>query len=331
MSALLTSTARVREWLEGHGDDLGLGPIGRVEIAGEVPAVRRVGRLRGQCHLPLGPPAVHGGRSRGGYPPASLAARRPATPSWRTSTASRRRDGSLSAAARSGASGRSTRSSITCGSATAWFAGPPRRRRVRRPAGRRGRADRARRRDGLDPGAGGGLAATDTGHEATDEHGETWTLAKVGPPPRLPRVRAPVGPRPPPRPRRRHRRPGRRSASTAGRTRQRWRPCCDPWAGTAGPRARRCSPRRSRARPSSRQPGTGTGSSGRRARSRMARCTRSSRPSSSIPRYQGLGVGERMMHAADRRPGRRPVRTGARRQGWSRGTGSSGSFRTAGR
>ena len=36
ISALLTSTGRVREWLEGHGDELGLGALGRVEVVGEV-------------------------------------------------------------------------------------------------------------------------------------------------------------------------------------------------------------------------------------------------------------------------------------------------------
>ena len=38
LSAILTSTARTREWLEGHGDDLGLGMLGRVDVAGETPA-----------------------------------------------------------------------------------------------------------------------------------------------------------------------------------------------------------------------------------------------------------------------------------------------------
>src|SRR5207342_1559037 len=34
LSAILTTTARVREWLEAHGDDAGLGTLGRVEIEG---------------------------------------------------------------------------------------------------------------------------------------------------------------------------------------------------------------------------------------------------------------------------------------------------------
>ena len=38
LSAILTATARIREWLEAHDDDLGLGPLGRVEVAGETPA-----------------------------------------------------------------------------------------------------------------------------------------------------------------------------------------------------------------------------------------------------------------------------------------------------
>ncbi len=38
LSAILTSTARTRAWLEGHGDNLGLGALGRVDLAGETPA-----------------------------------------------------------------------------------------------------------------------------------------------------------------------------------------------------------------------------------------------------------------------------------------------------
>jgi ribosomal protein S18 acetylase RimI-like enzyme len=39
LSALLTATGRVREWAADRGDDLGLGMVGRVEIAGEVAAL----------------------------------------------------------------------------------------------------------------------------------------------------------------------------------------------------------------------------------------------------------------------------------------------------
>jgi ribosomal protein S18 acetylase RimI-like enzyme len=38
LSAILSATARTREWLEARGDDLGLGPLGRVELGGEAPA-----------------------------------------------------------------------------------------------------------------------------------------------------------------------------------------------------------------------------------------------------------------------------------------------------
>ncbi len=41
LSAILTATARTREWLEGHGDDLGLGSLARVEVAGETAAIRQ--------------------------------------------------------------------------------------------------------------------------------------------------------------------------------------------------------------------------------------------------------------------------------------------------
>ena len=38
LSAILTATARTRTWLDEHGDDLGLGPLGRVDVVGEMPA-----------------------------------------------------------------------------------------------------------------------------------------------------------------------------------------------------------------------------------------------------------------------------------------------------
>ena len=39
VTAILTATARTREWLEAHGDDAGLPMLGRVEVVGEVAAV----------------------------------------------------------------------------------------------------------------------------------------------------------------------------------------------------------------------------------------------------------------------------------------------------
>ena len=174
---------------------------------------------------------------------------------------------------------------------------PRRRRDLRRPAGRRGRADRARRRDGVGP-----RAASRRSPPPTRPRGHRRARGDVDagedrPPPRLPRVRAPLGPRPPPRARRRHAATGSRSASTAGRTRRRWRPCCDPWAGTARPGRRRCSrsaiegtPEFAAAWDGDRLVGTARSLSDGALQALIATVV-------VHPRYQGLGVGERMMHA----------------------------------
>ena len=78
------------------------------------------------------------------------------------------------------ASGRSTRSSGHLGSAAAWFAGAPRRGHLpRRPWMERTREPSVARADAWATDRVRALADGDDGSAVTDEHGETWTLAKV--------------------------------------------------------------------------------------------------------------------------------------------------------
>lgn len=176
-SAVLTATGRVREWLEAHGDDAGLGTVGRVEIEGEVAAVPRPDGYEVNATFPWD--------------------RRPLSPGEAATTA--RRLGwllddlraVLADIDRFEAANGPLQPDVApgqwsvddelrhVGGAAAWFAG---------------RLDGAvydGPRDGADPRSvlvGGhdwaagrvlALADGDDGSAVTDEHGETWTLAKV--------------------------------------------------------------------------------------------------------------------------------------------------------
>ena len=72
MTAVLTNTARTRSWIEAHGDDAGLPPLGRVEIVGEVAAeVQPDGSERGATfpadRRPLHPGELEGAARRLGW------------------------------------------------------------------------------------------------------------------------------------------------------------------------------------------------------------------------------------------------------------------------
>jgi GNAT superfamily N-acetyltransferase len=176
-SAILTATGRVREWLEAHGDELGRGPLGRAEVVGETPArveadgyevnatfpwdrrplaadeaaaaVRRLDWLRHDL-LAAGAAVVRFEDAHGPLPTDDETGER-------TADAVLRHVAGAAAWYVGQLDGRAYAGSLDHEAATGALA-----------------ATTAWANERLTA-----LAATDEGAEVTDEHGETWTLAKV--------------------------------------------------------------------------------------------------------------------------------------------------------
>jgi ribosomal protein S18 acetylase RimI-like enzyme len=177
LSAILTTTARVREWLEAHGDDAGLGTLGRVEIEGEVGAVLRPDGYEVNATFPwdrrrLAPDEAAIMARRLGWLLADMQAVLADIDRFEAA------GGILQTALASGAWS-VDQELHHLGNATAWFAG---RLDGAAYAGPLGGADPRAELASAQAWAVGrvrALAAADDGAEVTDEHGETWTLAKV--------------------------------------------------------------------------------------------------------------------------------------------------------
>ena len=329
MSAILTATGRVREWLEAHGDDAGLGTLGRVEIEGEVrgragpptgtrstrrspgtagrlppdeaaTATRRLGWLLDDLQAVLADidrfEAAHGPlqRGRGGGP---VVGRRGAPPPRQRGGVVRRapRRGGLSTGPWTEPTREPRSRAPTPGPRSACSPSRTRTTGRRSPTstGRRGRSRRS-------------CAASSTTRSSTCG---TSTGAS----------RAPTGPA-----------TGSTSGSTGARTRRRWRRCCGPSAGTGA----RVDERRSDAR--SRHPRV-RGGLGRRPahghgpladRRRDVRPHRDRRRPPALPGPRRGGAPDA---PADGRPRRHPVCPLGARPAWTRGTRSSATSPTAGR
>ena len=177
LSAILTSTARTREWLEGHGDDLGLGMLGRVDVAGETPASvlpdgYEVNATFPWDRRPLAAAEVAAAVRRLGWQLDDLLALAADVDRFEDAhgplptddaTGERTADAVLRHVA--GASAWYVEQLDGARSGIAADPGTPSRRSRARA---RGRAIGSRR-----------VGASDDGREVTDEHGEAWTLAKV--------------------------------------------------------------------------------------------------------------------------------------------------------
>jgi GNAT superfamily N-acetyltransferase len=176
LSAILTATGRVREWAESRGDDLGLGTLGRMEVSGETAAVVQPDGYEVNATFPWDRRPLSGDE-------VATAIRRL---TWldedlqavaATVDAFAARHGPLPADAETGE--RTSEAVLRhVAGAVAWYVG--RLDGASRP-GHPGEsaaaalaADNAWARERLAT-----HGAADDGREGTDEHGETWNLAKV--------------------------------------------------------------------------------------------------------------------------------------------------------
>ncbi len=177
LSAILTATARTRTWLDGHGDDLGLGPLGRVDVVGEMPARVRSDGHEVNATFPwdrraLAADEVDVAVRRLGWQLDDLLALAGDVDRFEDAhgplptddgTGERTADAILRHVAGAAAwyveqlDGARSGLAADAGDAATVLTGA-----------------RARSRERLL-----GLGAADDGREVTDEHGETWTLAKV--------------------------------------------------------------------------------------------------------------------------------------------------------
>ena len=176
VTAILTATARTREWLEGHGDDAGLPLLGRVEIVGEVAAVVMPDGSERSATLP-------GDRRRLGPGELESASRRLAWLREDTVRVAAQVDRLEPDGPRDGKTGDGDRSATAMAhhiaAAAAWYVeqagggsygGPP------------ATATPATELEAAYAWALGRLAvleASDDGREVAADRGETWTLAKA--------------------------------------------------------------------------------------------------------------------------------------------------------
>ena len=179
-TAALTTTARVRGWLEAHDDEAGIPRIWRGEIAGEVATQLEADGYEVNATFPPDRRPVDAGGGRDRDPAARLGPRRPArdrpdaVDSWEGAHGPLPDGrGARRAAPGRGAAPRRRVRGVARGPA-------PGRRSLRRAAGRRAGTGRA----GGVAGVGRGSprrrwAGTTTAPRPPDRHGETWTLAKV--------------------------------------------------------------------------------------------------------------------------------------------------------
>ena len=178
LSAAVTATARVREWLEAHGDEAGVPRIWRSQAAGEVPAIREPDGYEVNATFAADrvPVDLHQARTairRLGWARADLLALADRVDAHETA------HGALPA---DEAAGERTAAAVLrhVAGSEVWlvgrlpgggrYAGPLDGRPAREVLG----ATRAWVAERLEA-----LGHTDDGAETADRHGETWTLAKV--------------------------------------------------------------------------------------------------------------------------------------------------------
>lgn len=177
LTAVLTATGRTRSWLEARGDDLGLPPLGRVEVVAEIPVEREPDGYERNATIAsdlrvLGPGDLATVERRLGWLRDDLLALASDIERYED------QDGALPADTKSGERTAAEVLRHVAGTEV-WLVGRLDGARYDGPlddadVGRILAGTRAWAIDRLRT-----LAARDDGREVADRHGETWTVAKV--------------------------------------------------------------------------------------------------------------------------------------------------------